>query len=552
MRWRLFGETLIERGKHLVTDNKFILAIGAVAGAGASGLYTLRHGHNLAGGAVSLVVGSVMGTLDCLLLVVALDMVSKDRRAWDGWKPVLPESQRPIAPKSLGTYLTAGILMIIFAAIGVGAVYIAPVTRDIGTASTTPRAVPQNEPGPTQPDPRAPTPSPAKALPDGSSGPQISTIESLTKLGWTVVATANSPTVINFQNARAPLPDMSSSARYMKAMSGKINVGIIEASSLAGLSQLGTLRNIESLQLAGQFPDLSELRSFKLLQRLDLVGGSTRDLEPVGNLTQLRELILQQPHEKSPDLRPLSTLSNLRRLVISGLAVQGTSVLRTMKSLNQLDLTGTPISDLTGLRDLPDLTELIIDQRSIRALPELASSALKILRIRHTYESSVPVDLVPIGKLQNLNVLEITAAGSLALSPITSLHGLSELVVTGTAISITDFGNYTIHLVDQATIGELHGLKKLGLAWVDIKDTSFMAGLGSLEEVYVNQTRSLFDIRTLGTLQTLRSVQLVATGVVDISPLLDLRKLKVLNIQVTPARNDVIKELKDRGVIVKE
>ena len=107
---------------------------------------------------------------------------------------------------------------------------------------------------------------------------------------------------------------------------------------------------------------------------------------------------------------------------------------------------------------------------------------------------------------------------------------------------MADFGNFTVHLLDPATVGELHGLKKLGLSWVDIRDTNFMDGLGALEEVYINQTRSLSDIRTLGTLRTLRSVQLVATSVVDISPLLNLHQLRVLTVQVTPARLDVITE----------
>ena len=381
-------------------------------------------------------------------------------------------------------------------------------------------------------------------------GPDSSPIKQLTELGWTVVATANNPTVINYQEARKPLPDMTSSAHYMKALGGRLNVGIIEASSLAGLSHLADLPNIESLTLAGQFPDLSEVRSFRFLQRLDLVGGSTHDLAPVGGLIQLRELILQQPHETSPDLAPLGALVNLDKLVISGFSFQEVSVLTTMTSLTHLDLSATPVNDLSGLRNLSKFNELTIEQESIPALSALANSPLKILHVRHTDGVKEPIDLAPIASLQHLAGLEIMAAGSLILTPLENLRGLLELTITGTAVSFRDL-NYTIHLIDPNAIGELHKLKKLGLAWVDITDTKCLSGLGTLEEVYINQTRSLSDIHVLGTLQKVRSIQLVATSVVDISPLLNLRELRVLTVQATPARLDVITELRNRGVTIK-
>jgi hypothetical protein len=106
-------------------------------------------------------------------------------------------------------------------------------------------------------------------------------------------------------------------------------------------------------------------------------------------------------------------------------------------------------------------------------------------------------------------------------------------------------------LQDPAAIADLHNLKFLGLAWVDISNTDFLGGLGRLEDIYINQTRSLSDIRTLGTLTSLRSVQSAATSVVDISPLLNLVNLKTLTLQVTPARFDVITELKHQGVTIK-
>ena len=348
-----------------------------------------------------------------------------------------------------------------------------------------------------------------------------------------------------------PLPDMVKSARYMKALRGKLNVGIIEASSLTGLSQLSTVGNIDGVRLAGNFPDLGELRSFKQLRALDLIGGSTINLGPVGALTQLRELVIQQPHYKSPDLSPLGTLVNLERLSVYGCILPDIPALRTMTSLRFLDLTQTPVADLTPLRNLPYMNELIVDQRSIPALKDLGAG-IKALRIRHQNGIKEPMDLTAVASLRSLKTVEVWAANSLVLAPLVNIPGLSDLSINGTAVSFETFRDSSVHLVDPGSIGELHALQRLVLTWVDISDTRFMAGLGSLEEVYLDQIRSLNDVRTLGTLQKLRTIQLATTSVVDISPFLNLRGLKVLTLQETPARYDTIIELQNRGVIVKQ
>jgi Leucine-rich repeat (LRR) protein len=174
-----------------------------------------------------------------------------------------------------------------------------------------------------------------------------------------------------------------------------------------------------------------------------------------------------------------------------------------------------------------------------------------VLHIGHTDGVGTPLDLSPATTLKKLTTLEVMAANALSLSPLKQMSGLSELTIIGTGVSFRDLG-YSIHLADAGAIGDLRGLRKLGLAWVDVRDTSFLEGLDQLREIYINQTRSLSDVRTMGALLSLQSVQLVATSVVDISPLLNLPNLKRLTLQVTPARMDVVTELKRRGVSIRE
>ncbi len=376
----------------------------------------------------------------------------------------------------------------------------------------------------------------------------VSPLDELTKLGWVVIADSKNGTRFNFQEASKPLPDMRQSAKFMKMVRGRFTVGIIEAKSLDGLSNLGSLKNLEGLTLAGNFGDLAEVRAMKLIRSLDLVGLSARDLGPVGTLVQLRELTLQQFPGRPLDVSPLKTLANLRKLTITQFLIQNLSALRGMTSLSSLDLTGSIVGDLSSLREVKTLSELSIDQQTVPNLSALTDDPIKALHIRHS-EGATALDLTPVTNLGALETVDIVTAGTLMLSPLRRLPNLKELTIMGTAISFRD-SNYSLHLQDPATIGEMHGLKKLGLSWLDIQDTEFLRGLNGLEEIYINQT-PVSDVRALGTLESLRSVQFAGTRIADISPLLNLPKLKTLNIQATPARLDIITELRNRGVMIK-
>lgn len=387
--------------------------------------------------------------------------------------------------------------------------------------------------------------------PDGSPVPTESPIDALTRLGWLVIADPANGTRVQFQDRSKDLPDMRQSTHLIGLLHPPISVGIIEAQSLKGLSALGSIRAIESVTLAGNFSDLAELRSMKFIQRLDLVGMSVSDLESVGTLHQLRELTLQQRPNRALDIEPLRALVNLHKLSMVQFLIQSLAPLRGMPSLAVLSLTGSIIPDLSPVADLHALAELTIDQRMVPALSQLSGSHLKLLQVNHTDGVSDPIDLTPVTTLASLETFDITAAGVITLAPLRALSkSLIKLIVTGTTISFRDM-NYTVHLQDPGVIADLHNLKFLGLAWVDISNTDFLDGLSHLEDIYINQTRTLSDIRTLGTLTSLRSVQLAATNVVDISPLLNLVNLKTLTLQVTPARFDVITELKRQGVTIK-
>ncbi len=380
----------------------------------------------------------------------------------------------------------------------------------------------------------------------------ISPIDELTKLGWVVTSDSKNGTQFNFQQNSKPLPDMRRSEELLAMVQDHpFAVGIIGVSSLAGLSVLGQLKQMESLMIAGgDVGDLSELKSMRLIRSLNLSAVPAIDISPVGNLTQLRELKIQQP--SSPlDIGSLKTLTKLEKFLVSNGSLRGFDALSGMKSLTSLDLTGTPVRDLSPIRDLPVLTDLRIDQRSIAGLNMMSGSKLKALHIIHDDGDVELIDLNLVVNLHDLQTLDLFPSKMIVLSPVRNMKHLTELTITGTPFTFGDIYNLTVHVQDPAAISELHNLKKLGMAWVDIQDIGFITGLDGLEEVYVDWA-PVREIQPMGTLFSLRSVQLVGTGIVDITPLLNLTRLKLLTIQRTPARSDVVAELRRRGVVIKE
>jgi Leucine-rich repeat (LRR) protein len=130
---------------------------------------------------------------------------------------------------------------------------------------------------------------------------------------------------------------------------------------------------------------------------------------------------------------------------------------------------------------------------------------------------------------------------ALNLSPLRKLQRLSDINIIGIPGPIL--------VQNIAALAELHELRKLSLAGVQVTDLSFAANLMKLEDITVNFV-PLQDIRVIGQMKSLKSVTLVATAVVDIAPLLNLRMLKKVMLTNTPARSDVVTELERRGVAV--
>lgn len=96
--------------------------------------------------------------------------------------------------------------------------------------------------------------------------------------------------------------------------------------------------------LGGEFSDedfnLEGVNEFKSVDKFNSEGGTFKDLRPLGELEQLKELELYSVNMLVPDLEDLSKLSNLERIYIEGQEASFTdiSALSTLPSLKNIKI----------------------------------------------------------------------------------------------------------------------------------------------------------------------------------------------------------------------
>ena len=122
---------------------------------------------------------------------------------------------------------------------------------------------------------------------------------------------------------------------------------------------------------------VASLSGVECLRGLKIVllnnGGSLADLSPLAGLTELDSLSLVGPLPELSDVSPLASLSKLTYLRVSEAAVSDISALASLTSLTSLFLSNNRIDDISSLASLTKLTfELQLDHNQISDLAPLA------------------------------------------------------------------------------------------------------------------------------------------------------------------------------------
>jgi hypothetical protein len=175
----------------------------------------------------------------------------------------------------------------------------------------------------------------------------------------------------------------------------------------------------------------SRLRQFSLMREVNIANRPEfTTLEPLSQLSDLETVDLS--YTPVEDLTPLRNLSRLRTISISGTMVQNLTPLQYAGNLREIHCNETILNDISVMASFRQLERLFCSNSKIHSLNPLSSlTNLNILKLSKTLVE----DLTPLKKLNNLRILDLSHTAIKDLSPLADLSSLQQLNIEHTEIS---------------------------------------------------------------------------------------------------------------------
>ncbi len=183
----------------------------------------------------------------------------------------------------------------------------------------------------------------------------------------------------------------------------RLEIARTRVTTLVPLQALAHLEELDASDTA--VTDLAPLTRRRPLRRLALARTQVRDLTPLASQTDLESLDLAATQVRS--LGPLSSMNKLLRLSVAGAKhLESLHGLAGAKALQILDLSDTPVDDLSVLAHCARLRVLFLDGTRIRTvLPLQRLTELEELRLARTTVR----DLGALGNLTRLRRVTVPA-----------------------------------------------------------------------------------------------------------------------------------------------
>jgi len=243
-------------------------------------------------------------------------------------------------------------------------------------------------------------------------------------------------------------------------------------------------------------PSIEAVRRVRGLRHLAVRSHALRDVSALAGLEQLEVLVLDGSPRVSR-VPPLTSLPALSRLGLHGTALSDVEPFAGADQLRALDLGGTRVEDLTPLGTLARLVELNL-------------------------AGTFATDLSPLAKLQGLWALDVSHVPARDFSALRDLRCLRRLVVD----FVAGFG---LEALPRA--GALEALSARGTG---LDDVSALGRHDGLVELWLGDNPALDDVAPLAGLARLRFVDLSATSVTHLDPLIVLPHLEHVVLTRTP------------------
>ncbi len=203
------------------------------------------------------------------------------------------------------------------------------------------------------------------------------------------------------------------------------------------------------------------IRKLVKSRAIDLSGFKSIDnVDPLAKLTDLQNVNISGTKVK--DLTPIRNLNFLEVLNISGCKVESLAPLRYMQKIKELDASNTEIKDLVPISAYLNLERLNVSGSKVDSLSHISGlSNLTDLRFNNSKVS----DLNPIKGLQNLSILQFSGTPVTDISPVSGLNKLVRLDFKHTEIpsldSLIHLSSLQLLFCDQTPVSTLRPLEGL-------------------------------------------------------------------------------------------
>jgi Leucine-rich repeat (LRR) protein/uncharacterized protein YjdB len=248
------------------------------------------------------------------------------------------------------------------------------------------------------------------------------------------------------------------------------------------------------------------------ITELDVSDKNILDLGGIENLTSLETLNLDSNRKLNVDtISKLNELPNLKYLDLSSTPVDDLSVLsglihlqslklqmnckydgfanvdglKSLTNLKELDLSDNPIGDINGLKDLTNLEKLNLGSTSLKDISAL--SGLKNLQYLNLNRNDIE-DISSLSGLTNLQYLD------LGMNPVSNISALSKLTNLQTLLlsKQSNYGGVDYDKIsDISALSRLKNLMTLDLSYNQVSDVSSF--ISQLEDL-----NSLTDLNLIG------------------------------------------------------
>lgn len=297
-----------------------------------------------------------------------------------------------------------------------------------------------------------------------------------------------------------------------------------------------------------QIKNISALKHFSNLTRLDLTFNAISDLTPLAGLTKLSSLHLGG--NALNDIKALAGLNNLWELQIWGNRdIKDITPLSGLIHLSVLRIGGTQVSNIGIVSSMKELTMLDITDSQVKDLSPLVGLPLQSLRLK----GSLVTDFDPIKDMSpqlDDKDFELLSADGVPNTPLVLADPKFEKALRA-AMNILDrpITQKDAFLAQSLFIGND---KTPGSAFADISPLAHFVNLTSLEfnsnnisnlEPLRGLTKltvlripfnKVQDIRPLASLSQLETLDLCHNQITDVSALSGLKKLRFLSLRENP------------------